>query len=110
MRKVSASINIACAASKITDAFLKPEMLKEWWQVERCLVQPQSGGLYTLVWNITQQGFGYVSSGIITLYQPGIMLTIEKFIYLNPQHPVLGPMTLHLEVQQNENDCTLNLI
>jgi len=109
MRKVATSIDINCNASKITDAFLKPDMLKEWWKVERCFIQPQSGGVYALLWNISAQGVGYVSSGIITLYQPGIMLTIEKLIYLNPEHPVLGPTTLTIEVQQNENNCTLHL-
>lgn len=109
MRKINAAININCTPSKITDAFLKEDMLKEWWKVERCFIQPHSGGLYTLLWKVTDAGFGYVTSGIITLYQPGIMLTIEKLIYLNPQHPVFGPMTLHIEVQQNETDCTLHL-
>ena len=110
MRKVTASTDIHCHASKITDAFLKPEMLRAWWQVERCFIQPQSGGIYTLLWNITTHGFGYVSTGIITLYQPGIKLVIEKFIYLNPERSVLGPMTLTIEVQENENKCVLHLI
>jgi uncharacterized protein YndB with AHSA1/START domain len=109
MKKVSASIEINSTASKVIDAFLQPDMLRDWWNVERCLIQPQSGGLYTLVWNVSNTGFGYVSSGIITIYQPGIMLVIEKLVYLNPEHPILGPMTLSIRAEQHENTTFMHL-
>jgi hypothetical protein len=109
MKKVTASININSTSSKIIEAFLQPHMLKEWWNVERCLIQPQSGGLYTLAWNINSDGFGYISSGIITIYQPDHMLIIEKLIYLNPKQPILGPMTLSIHTEQTENAVSLHV-
>ncbi|QEC66286.1 SRPBCC domain-containing protein [Panacibacter ginsenosidivorans] len=109
MKKVTASIAINSSSSKIIDAFLQPHMLKEWWNVERCLIQPQSGGLYTLAWNINSNGFGYISSGIITVYQPGHMLVIEKLVYLNPELPILGPMALSIHTEQLENAVSLYL-
>jgi len=110
MRKVSASIAINSSPSKITEAFLQPAMLKQWWAVERCCIEPHSGGLYTLAWGITENGFAYISSGIITMYQPGIMLMIEKLVYLNPHYAILGPMTLSIRTEANENSTTLHLI
>jgi len=109
MKKVTASIEINNTASKVIDAFLQPAMLQDWWNAERCLIQPQSGGLYTIAWDVSNTGFRYVSSGIITVYQPGIMLVIEKMVYLNPEHPILGPMTLSILAEQHENTTSLHL-
>lgn len=110
MRKVTASIDIKSTPSKIIDAFLQPNILNRWWSVERCFIEPHSGGLYTLAWGITENGFGYISSGIISIYQPGLMLTIEKLVYLNPDISILGPMTLNIRTQPNENFTILHIV
>ena len=110
MRKVIATTDIHILPSKIIDAFLQPHKLKEWWNVEQCLIQPQSGGVYTLIWNVSDAGFKYVSSGIITIYQPGIMLLIEKYIYLNPEHNILGPTTLSIKTEPHDDYTKLIVI
>jgi len=75
-------------------------MLRAWWDVERSLIEKRIGGLYTLVWNITDKGFGFVSTGIIKNYIPGAVLEIDNFIYLNPGIPILGPMKLTVHAKE----------
>ncbi|MBX2965287.1 MAG: SRPBCC domain-containing protein [Cyclobacteriaceae bacterium] len=72
MRKVKASIDINTPPEKIIQAFTDSDMLRDWWSVERTLIVKRTGGLYVLAWNITDKGFGYVSSGIIS--KPGPLL------------------------------------
>lgn len=99
MKKVEVTIDISASPSRVIDAFIDPLLLSQWWCVERTLIVPKSGGLYTLVWNITETGMGYVSSGIIREYDPGSRLEIGNFVYLNPERPFLGPMNLSIEVE-----------
>ena len=102
MRKVEVNINIHTSPEKVITAFTDPDMLKEWWFVEKTLIEKKSGGLYTLAWNVTEKGFGYVSTGIIKSYLKDKELIIEKIVYLNPDKPILGPMTLSIKTQEKE--------
>ena len=81
MRKVEVKINIRTSPEKVIAAFTNPDMLKEWWFVEKTLIEKKSGGLYTLTWNVTDKGFGYVSTGIIKSYITDKELVIENFVY-----------------------------
>lgn len=108
MRKVESTIIINCSAEKITDAFTEPSMLREWWNVERALIEKKNGGIYTLAWNVTDKGFGYVSTGVIKTYRSNF-LEIINFVYLNPEHSILGPMTLTIKTSQKENGTELYL-
>jgi hypothetical protein len=75
----------------VIEAFTDPVMLSAWWDVERTLIEKRICGLYTLAWDITDKGFGFVSTGIIKNYIPGSVLEIDNFIYLNPGISILGP-------------------
>jgi len=81
MRKVEATINIGCSSATVFSAFIEPLQLKNWWSVERCLIEAKQGGIYSLTWNINNQGFQYISTGVITVYQPAEELLIDHFVY-----------------------------
>ena len=97
MRKVEVTSVIKTDPQKIIAAFTEPEMLREWWGVERSLIEKKEGGIYTLAWSISNNGFGYVSTGVISEYDPKDTLTISNFVYLNPEKPFLGPMSLSIK-------------
>ena len=99
MRKVEVRTLIRTTPARIIAAFTEPAMLGEWWQVERVLVDKRPGGLYTLAWNISDEGFGFVSTGIVKSYNPDAELIIENFIYLNPEKQFLGPMSLVIRAE-----------
>ena len=94
MRKVEVTINIDTGGRNVISAFTDLEMLREWWNVERGIIEKKAGGLYTLAWSISDLGFGFVSTGIIKEYEPDSLLVIEKLVYLNPARSFLGPMKL----------------
>ncbi len=102
MRKVEVKINIRTSPEKVIAAFTNPDMLKEWWFVEKTIIEKKAGGLYTLTWNVTEKGFGYVSTGTIKSYIIDKELVIENFVYLNPIKPLLGPMTLSIKAQEKD--------
>ncbi len=100
-KKVALTIKINVTSDRVIAAFTNPEMLKGWWGVERSLIELKPGGNYTLAWDITEKGFGYVSSGIVKEYIPVQLLEIEKFVYLNPDKAILGPMKLMIKASEN---------
>jgi hypothetical protein len=96
MRKVEVSTQINCKPEDMIRAFIDPEMLLNWWGVERAFIEPRVGGNYVLTWNISEKGFGYVSTGVISEYDPGHCLVLKNLIYLNPERSILGPMSLSI--------------
>ncbi len=109
MRKVEAAIEINASSSKVFDAFTEPELLKGWWGVERCLVEKKQGGLYSLAWGISDKGFQYVSTGVISVYIPDKELLIDHFVYFNPGKPILGPTYLRIHIKENIDTTSLLL-
>ena len=102
MRSVEVNIDIKVKPEKIIRAFTDPEMLLGWWGVERSLIELRQGGAYTLAWKITEDGFGFVSSGTIKEYQPARILEIENMVYLNPERSILGLMSLVIKAQEKD--------
>jgi hypothetical protein len=106
MRKVESTIDIHRPASAVFNAFVEPSQLKGWWQVERCLVEARQGGAYSLTWNISKQGFQYVSTGVITVYHPEKELLVDHFVYFNPEKTILGPTYLSVKLEEKNNSVT----
>ncbi len=96
MKAVEATIDLEVSATEAIRAFIDPKALKGWWGVERCLIEEKTGGLYTLASQITENGFGYVTTGIVESIGP-TSLHIAHMAYFNPQRAILGPMTLAVD-------------
>lgn len=109
MRKVESDIKIHQPSSGVFDAFIEPALLKSWWGVDRCLVEKKQGGLYSLAWGIGNDGFHYISTGIITVYLPGKELLIDNLVYFNPEKQILGPTFLSIKLYEENNLTTLHL-
>ena len=110
MRKVEASIEINCPAQKVFDAFTESSLLKGWWRVDRCLIEKKQGGIYALAWDISDNGFRYISTGLITVYLPGKELLVDHFIYFNPEKEILGPTWLAIKIEEQDDLSLLQLI
>lgn len=85
------------------------DMLNGWWGVEKALVEKREGGVYALVWDISESGFRYVATGIIKSYKADAILEIENYTYLNLNMPIMGPMGLIIEaiVKHNQTELTI---
>ncbi len=99
MRTVEQKILIKTRPERVISAFTDTTMLKGWWGVEKSLVETHSGGCYTLAWQVSKTGFSYVSTGVIKSYESHSHLIVENMVYLNPERPFLGPMTLTIKVK-----------
>ncbi len=108
-RDIVSSIALAVSPKAAIEAFLEIEALKGWWQVDRGLVQPQAGGVWTLAWDVSSAGARYVSSGIIETYLPGRRLVIAQLVYLNPERPILGPLRLEINAGPADGGCWLTV-
>ncbi len=98
MRKVENSITINVKPSKVFASFLDARMLRDWWGVERTLIEPKKEGSYALAWGITETGFTYVTTGVICKYEEFKLIEINNFLYFNPRTNILGPTVLRIEI------------
>jgi uncharacterized protein YndB with AHSA1/START domain len=96
------TISVKTNPQDVISAFIDPHKLSKWWQVEKTLIEPKSGGLYTVAWAVSENGMRYVSTGIIKTYRPDRELMIENFVYLNPDKPFLGPMILTVRATEKD--------
>jgi activator of Hsp90 ATPase-like protein len=110
MRNVEVTIDINCSARNVFNAFVDENQLKEWWQVERSLIEAKQGGIYSLAWNVTEQGFQFISTGLITIFNPGQELLIDHFVYFNPEKSILGPTYLSVKLEDATSFTKLKLV
>ena len=110
MRTVKASIVIHKHPDLVLKAFTDQFHLKNWWGVERSLVELKKGGLYSLVWQVGDQGMGFVSTGIVGEYIPACQLKVETMVYFNPQRPIFGPMELLVLATPEHGSTTLTVV
>jgi hypothetical protein len=108
--KVESSVIINSKAGKIFDSFIEQNELKSWWGVERSLVEKKQGGVYSLAWGITEKGFQYISTGIITVFKPPHHLLVDHFIYFNPEKQILGPTYLDIRINETNEGSRLVLV
>ena len=109
MRKVEVVLTIQSSAEAVIEAFLDGEQLKKWWGVERALLERRNGGIYAVAWQISANGFGYVSTGTVKEYDPAGLLILDNFMYLNPGRPFLGPMRLTVRAEAGHSGTTCYL-
>lgn len=110
MKKVEAEISLQVEPARALAAFTDPDMLAEWWGVEKQFIELQQGGLYTLAWHISDQGIQYVSTGRINAYEEGRRLEVVDMLYLTPDKPFLGPMRLLVKTRPTKNGCVLTVL
>ena len=110
MRKVEVSIELDCSAEKAFNAFIDHRQLKEWWNIDRSLIEAKQGGVYSLAWNISTHGFQYISTGLITVFDPGCELLIDHLVYFNPEKSILGPTYLSVKFENGNSNTIIKLI
>ncbi len=109
MKEVKNSINIDVEPEKIFMAFLEPKMLRDWWGVEKTLIEAREGGSYALAWGVSDDSFGYVTTGLIKTYRENALLEIGNFLYFNPKMEILGPTSLRIEVSNDQDVPALTI-
>lgn len=106
MEPVQHSIIITVPPAEVKDALLSHDHLSKWWGVERSYIEPHVDGIYSLVWGISENGFSYVSSGVITEISNDT-LTIDKMVYFNFEKPILGGMKVEYKFDPHEGGTHL---
>lgn len=109
MKNVKVNIDILVPPVEAIRAFTHIELLSQWWGVERAYIDPHEGGQYTLAWGISDQGIKYISTGIISAFDPEGLLAVDKYFYLNPERPFLGPLKLYVKATAMDKGCNLFL-
>lgn len=110
MRFVESSVFIPRPAKLVLSAFTDATHLKNWWRVERSCIELKPGGLYSLVWKITDDAMGFVTTGIVSEYLPACQLKIENLVYFNPQRAIFGPMELMVLTTPEVMGTTLTIV
>jgi hypothetical protein len=65
--------------------------------------------VWALAWERSDQGFRYVETGRIAVIKPGRRLVISGLTYFSPDHAVLGPMSLSVDVTPDSEASVLTI-
>ena len=106
---VDYSIEIATNPAQVIKAFTEPEMLHEWWGVERALIEKRPGGLYSLIWNISDKGMGHVTTGIVRQCEPHGLFEVSDMAFFSHERAILGPLSLRVIAKVKDGKTLLNL-
>jgi uncharacterized protein YndB with AHSA1/START domain len=109
MRNFETTVRVGAPPKALIRAFIDVEAMRQWWGVERGLVEPREGGVWALAWDRSPEGFKYVMTGRIISLEPGRRLRIADMLYFNPERAVLGPMTLIVEVASVAGVCEMTI-
>jgi uncharacterized protein YndB with AHSA1/START domain len=105
---VEYSIEIATNPAQVIKAFTEPEMMRAWWGVERALVEKRPGGLYSLIWNISDKGMGHVTTGIVRQCEPHGLFEVSDMAYFSHEREILGPLSLRVLAKVKDGKTLLN--
>ena len=109
MRAVEAKCQIDAAPNMVLPEFVNVESMKKWWGADRGFIEAKEGGVWFVAWTDLESGFKYVSSGIVSKYDPNQIVEISNFVNLNPDYPVFGPMTLTFTAKAVDGGCELQV-
>jgi len=107
---VTSSVWLPLSPPAALQQFLTVEAMQRWWKVARGLVEPRIGGVWALGWDLSTQGYHYVTTGIIAAYRPENELRIDQLVYFSPDRAILGPMRLKLEVVPEQEGSRLTVV
>lgn len=108
MRTVQTRIHVVTTPEAAARAFLNLDAMRQWWHVDRGLVEPREGGVWALAWERSEHGFKYVITGRIASLGPG-RVVITEMLYFNPDRPILGPMSLTVTAVPATGGCELTI-
>ena len=57
MRTVQVELVIGAPPDRVLDAFVDTDALREWWDVDRGLIDAREGGVWSLAWDRSDKGF-----------------------------------------------------
>jgi len=108
-RSVDTEVIMSTSPEQVLDAFLNDDDLKAWWKVSRTLVEPKTGG----VWSVTWDDWGSAKTqhawiGVIETLTAN-RLVIGHLVMIEPGMPLLGPMQLEIRVRPAESGTLLSL-
>ncbi len=109
-REVRAEIEVHVRPEEVFRAFTNVQMLRQWWGVNRGLVEEREGGVWGLAWGVGEQGFRYVTTGVIRSFRPYRQIEIDNLVYFNPERPVLGPMHLSIGVHEGREETLVSIL
>ena len=106
LKFVKQHIQISSSAERILEAFVRIEDLSKWWGVEKCNIELKKGGLYILLWGVSENGVKYTSTGIVESFISDRILHIRDAAYISTDRPILGPVEMILKVESIEENSS----
>ena len=97
-RSVDTEVRISAGPDEVLQAFLDGDDLQAWWKVSRTLVEPKTGGIWSITWdNWGPEKTQHAWSGVIEEITAN-RLVIGHLVMNEPDLPLFGPLRLEISV------------
>ena len=108
-RRVTCSIAIAAAPSRIFRAFVEPRDIKGWWGANEAVIAARKGGTWSLGWHAYRQDNFYATTALIHKIAHPRELRMTELMYFRPDMKPLGPMKLSFHLQKKGQETLLTV-
>ncbi len=108
-RSVITIRHMPASPDQVIQAFVDGDDLAAWWQASRSLVEPETGGVWSIAWDDWGEAQTHHAwSGVISDIGPG-RLVIDAMVMMEPDMPLLGPMRLQILAEPAEHGSSVTV-
>ncbi|MBZ9632240.1 SRPBCC domain-containing protein [Salegentibacter sp. LM13S] len=110
-RKIKKEIRINENGSKVFNALVTPNLIKEWWGASQAIVVPDEDGVFALSWGDNPDKADYIAAATISEFKPHVKLTLSDYTYLseNEYLPFKAKFKVKFRIECETNYCVLKL-
>jgi uncharacterized protein YndB with AHSA1/START domain len=90
-----------------------PSAIRHWWNADRAIVIPQTGGMWVAAWGESEDSPDYITAAVIAEFTPHKRLVLQDYQYYSAVEdplPFDANITTTFEVQDSEKGSSLQVI
>ena len=87
-RSITRDILLPAPPERVFELLITPSAIRHWWQANRAIVMPVSGGIWAAAWGEDEDDPDYIVSATLRVFDPPMRLVLADYRY----YAKTGPM------------------
>lgn len=88
MRSIEQKICVETGSLDVFNSLITPSRINEWWKSSTAIVNPKKGGIWMASWGEDIDAPDYVTSAVLSEFDPGQRLVMSDYDYLSKSGPL----------------------
>lgn len=88
MRSIEQKICVDGDGLDVFNSLITPSRINDWWKTSTAIVNPKKGGIWMAAWGEDIDAPDYVTSAVLSEFEPGKRLVMSNFDYMSKSGPL----------------------